>query len=161
MRKLQELKEAIKKTPPERLAKIEYQSHFMQMIGVSIVSGILIWKGFWWVIFAFVFSIFISLSQGIGAYQKYTAIKEIVGEKKYDPLTDKSFTRKRDYYIKKMFGKYIWTLAVILSVALNLMYVEHSNWWQNIIFSFSLLFFYIVIYFFFFYSVVKLFGGIK
>ncbi len=79
MKKLKELKEAIKNTSPDRLAKIEYQSHFMQIIGVALVCGILIYKGFWWIIFAFVFSLGVSLSQGISAYQKYHAIKDIIG----------------------------------------------------------------------------------
>lgn len=156
MTKLQELKEAIKRTPPDRLAKIEYQSHFMQMLGVSIVSGILIYKGFWWVIFAFIFSIFISLSQGIGAYQKYHAIRNIMPQsEKYDPKKDKSFTRKRDYYIRKTFGKYMWILAVFSSIWFNLTYIPYNNWWQSILFSFSIIFVYLVIYFFFFYKLVK------
>ncbi len=159
MNKLKQIKKAIKNTPPERLAKIEYQSLFIHMIGVSVVCAILIWKGFWWIIFAFIFSLGVSYSQWIGAMQKYRAIVGLVGKKKYNPRRDKSFTRKRDYYIKQRLGKYTWTIAAFMSIIFNLMYVPHTNWWQNILFSFGFIFFYIVIYFFFFYALTKFLGG--
>lgn len=158
MNKYQQLKKAIRQTPPERLAKIEYQSHFMHMVGVTTVCSILIWKGFWWIIFAFIFSLGVTYSQWISAIQKHKGIVEIVGVKKYNPKRDKSFTRRRDYYIRKAFGKHVWIFAVLLSAFLNIRFVPHSNWWQNIIFSFTFLFFYIVIYFFFFYAMVKFVG---
>lgn len=157
MNKLKQLKKAIKNTPPERLAKIEYQSHFMQIIGVSIVCGILIFKGYWWIIFAFIFSLGVSYSQGVSAYQKYLAIVSLIGRKKYNPKTDKSFTRKRDHYIKKHLGKYSWVFAALISVYVNIKFIPHNNWWQNIIFSFGFIFFYVVIYFFYFYWIIKFF----
>lgn len=161
MNKLKQLKRAIRKTPPERLAKIEYQSHFMHMMGVSVVCGILIWKGFWWIIFAFIFSLGVSYSQWVSAIQKHKGIVTIVGVKRYYPSRDKSFTRRRDYYIKKTLGKNVWILAALLSVYLNLRFVPRGPWWQDIIFSLGFLFFYIVIYFFFFYWLVKIIGEAK
>ena len=161
MSKYEELKKAMATQPPDRLAKIEYQSHFIHMIGVTTVCGILIFKGFWWIIFAFVFSLGVSYSQWISSYQKYIGISNIVGKKIYNPNKDKSFTRRRDYYIKDTLGKYIWVLAALASIYFNLKFVAHSNWWENIIFSFSILFFYVVVYFFFFYSITKFLRGKK
>lgn len=158
MNKLQEIKEAIKRTPPQRLKKIEYQSHMMQMVGVSIVCGIFIWKGFWWIILAFIFSLGISFTQGISAYQQYIALCQHLGPLKYNPKKDKSFTRQRDYYIKKSFGKYTWVIAALSSLYINLRFVPYETWWQIILFSLGFIFFYIVIYFFFFYAVVDLLG---
>ncbi len=148
MNKLKQLKEAIKNTSPDRLAKIEYQSHFMQMIGVSTVCGILIFKGFWWIIFAFIFSLGVSLSQFISAYQKYHAIKDIIGDT-YDVNKDKSFTRKRDYINTQVFGPVMKWACGFVSIVTALFLVPYNTWYLKILFSFSIIAFYIFFYFFF------------
>ncbi len=157
MSKFQEVKTAIKNTPPERLAKIEYQSHFMHMIGVSIVCGILIFKGFWWIIFAFVFSLGVTFSQWISAHQKYRAIVSLIGRREYDYDSDKSFTRKRDYIIKQAFGKFNWILMAIASFAITYLAVPRDSWYMNIAFSLVFLMTYIFLYFFLTYWVAKYF----
>ena len=73
----QKLIQAIKNPPPERLASIEYKSHFLQGIGITVVCIFLIAKGFWYIIFAFVFGVGISYSQGITAYKKYQMIMSL------------------------------------------------------------------------------------
>jgi len=81
MSKWKEALEKMKSPPPERLAKIEYQSHFMGMIGVIVASIFLVYKGFWYIIFAFVFSLGVSYSQGMAAYQKYKMILQYTNTK--------------------------------------------------------------------------------
>ena len=147
MTKLQELKTAIRNTPPARLAKIEYQSHFLQMIGVTIVCGILIYQGFWWIILAFIFSLGVSLSQGIRAYQTYHTIKDIVGDT-YNYSKDKSPTRRREYVIKTALGSSPKYVAIFISFIICFFYVPYNTWYFKFLFTFSILFFYLVLYFF-------------
>jgi len=154
MNKLKQLKQAIKNTPPERLAKIEYQSHLLHAIGVAVVCGVLIYKGYWWIIFAFIFSIGVTYSQGISAYQKYNTIMEIVG-KKYNPKKDKSMTRKRDYIIKQTFGNYFWILIGVGSFLLTFLIIPFSTWWLKIIFTFGFILIYIFLYFYIFYWIAE------
>ncbi len=154
MKKLKQIKEAIKQTPPDRLAKIEYQSHFMQILGVALVCGILIWKGFWWIIFAFVFSLGVSLSQGISAYQKYHAIKDIIGDT-YDVKKDKSFTRKRDYIITSVFGRGIKWIALFLSIMISLLFIPYDTWYFKILFALVTIIIYILVYFYFTFWIAK------
>ena len=156
MKKLKELKEAIKNTSPDRLAKIEYQSHFMQIIGVALVCGILIYKGFWWIIFAFVFSLGVSLSQGISAYQKYHAIKDIIGDT-YDVKKDKSFTRKRDYIIKQVYGSKMKWICIFNSIAFTFLLVPLNTWYFRILFSLSIIIFYVVLYFYLVFPIAKVY----
>ena len=160
MNKLKQLKEAVKNTPPDRLAKIEYQSHFMQILGVALVCGILIYKGFWWIIFAFVFSLGVSLSQGISAYQKYHAIKDIIGDT-YDIKKDKSFTRKRDYIINQVFGPLVKWACGGVAVITSLFIVPFNTWYFKILFTFSIIAIYIFLYFFFTFWIANKFSKEK
>ncbi len=161
MKKFKQLKSAIRNTSPDRLAKIEYQSHFMQMIGVSAVCGILIFKGFWWIIFAFIFSLGVSFSQCVSAYQKYHAIKDIIGDT-YDVNKDKSFTRKRDYIINETFGKWIKWCIMLASAVLTWSWVPYHTWYYKILFAFSFLIIHIILYFFItFWAANKYYDGGK
>ncbi len=94
----------IKALAPERLAKIEYQSNFLQIIGILAVCVILIYRGYWYIIFAFIFSVGISYSHGIASFKKYKMIMQLHGTI-YDPKTDKSPTRRRSHVIKTVFGR--------------------------------------------------------
>lgn len=147
MNKLKEAKQAMINTPPERLAKIEYQSHFMHMLGVSVVCIILISRGFWWIMFAFIFSLGVSYSQWVTAHQKYNAIIGIVGEPIYDYKKDKSFTRSRDHLIKETLGKYFWLLVV--GPLAYLLYDTASNyaWYWSIPLTLAFLAAYVFLYF--------------
>lgn len=155
MNKLEELKQAIKNTPPERLARVEYRSHFMQMFGVLIVCSILIYRGYWWIIFAFIFSLGVSYSQGVSSYQKYNAIMEIIGKKEYDPIKDKSPTRKRDYIIKQVFPKWIWIVAAAKAGLIVYMWIPTNAWYMWISRAMIFILLYITIYFFLYYWVAK------
>ena len=161
MNKLKEVKLAIKNTPPQRLAKIEYQSHFMHMIGVSVVCGILIWKGFWWIIFAFIFSLGVTFSQWVSSMQKYKGIMEIVQPEPYDYKKDKSPSRRRDYIIKQTFGRYTWIVVAAFTIYTVIYYVPRDIWYMKLVFSLSIIFFYIFWYFFVTYWLAKKVGGYK
>ncbi len=154
MNKFKQLKEAIKNTSPDRLAKIEYQSHFMQILGVSAVCGILIFKGFWWIIFAFIFSLGVSFSQCVSAYQKYHAIKDIIGDT-YDVKKDKSFTRKRDYIIKQVYGNKMKWLCIFNSIVFTFLLIPLNTWYFKILFSLFIIIFYVIQYFYVVFPIAK------
>jgi hypothetical protein len=110
-----QFKEYVKNPPPEQLAKIEYQGHFLNIIGILAVSVILFLKGYWYIIFALIFSTMVSYSQGMGAYQKYKIFKSFLPEETFEYiLQDKSFTRIRQRIVKK---KIHWSIRFILFVA--------------------------------------------
>ena len=153
MKKLKEIKEAITNPPAGRLERIEYQSHFMQILGVMVVCAILIWKGLWYIIFAFIFSIGVSYSQGVGAYRRYRIINQY--KEPYNPKLDKSPTRRRDYIIREAFGKYVWILAAITSIVITYLLVPYEKWYMKISFGMIILFNYLIIYFFMFYFIAK------
>lgn len=154
MANLKEIKKAITNPPPERLAKIEYQSHFLQIIGICFVCSMLIYNGYWYIIFALIFGVGISYSQGITAYRKYIAIRGIVGEE-YNFEEDKSPSRKRDHVIKSVFGGLTWWGSIFISLILSYFVIGIANWYNKIFFVVVAIFFQIVIYFFLIYSVAK------
>ncbi len=157
MNKFQELKKAIRNTPPERLAKIELQSLIMQMIGVTIVCGIFLYNGLWWIILAFVFSLGVSYAQAVTAYQKYCAIIDITGGSTYNYSNDKSPSRRRAYVIKKVFGFWGSVSALIISLSFCILIIPYDTWYYKILFTFSILIVYIIVYFFILYPIAKLF----
>ncbi len=154
--RIEEIKKIVTNPPPERLAKVEYQSHFLQILGTLTVCGFLFYKGYWYIIFAFIFSVGVSYSQGVTAYRKYKAILEIVGEK-YDPELDKSPTRKMDYIIKQIFG--FWAKLISLALSGTILYyiIGIESWAARIVFPFLLVFFYLMIYFIVFFRVANFF----
>ena len=96
MTKLQELKQAIKNPPPERLARIEYRNHFYLIGAYIFAGGFLFRAGFWYIIPIFIFSSLISYSAGMSALMKYRVIKQFVPEvKPKDYEKDISITRRR------------------------------------------------------------------
>ena len=153
MKTITKIKQAITNPPAGRLERIEYQSHFMQIFGVMIVCAILIWKGYWYIIFAFVFSIGVSYSQGVNAYRRYRIISQ--HKEPYDPKLDKSPTRRRDYVIKKILGKYSWIIAACISVALTYIFIPFDRWFMKVSFGILILFNYLIIYFLLFYFIAK------
>ena len=154
MKKLQQVKEAISNTPPDRLAKIEYQSHFMQMLGISIVCIILIIKGLWYIIFAFIFGLGISYSQGMTAYAKYKNIRAMLGkENPKDFEADISPTRRRGKIINHVYGSGAKWISIVVSVLLTVMIIpmDISRWLMSLAYLIAIPGIYILIYFFFFY----------
>ncbi len=154
IKKYQEFKKAIANTPPERLAKIEYQSHFLQMLGVSIVCVILVLKGLWYIIFAFIFSLGISYSQGMGAYRKYRNIMAII---KPEPMSeydkDISPTRRRGKIIDHVMGSGAKWSSIFTSVVLSFIIIgfDHAWYLQSIAYFVSIIVIYILVYYFVFY----------
>lgn len=153
--KLKEFKEAVKNTPPERLARIEYRSHFLQACGITFVSIFLLMKGFWYIIFAFIFGLGISYSQGVTAYQKYHTILALIGkEKPEDFENDISLTRRRSKIIQSVFypAKF---LSIGLSVITTVLLIdpELPRLTLSFLYPMVILILYIGIYFIFFYSI--------
>ncbi len=154
MNKYQQWKKAIKNPPPERLAKVEYQSHFFQMIGITIVCIVLIIKGFWWIIFAFVFGLGISYSGGMSAMIKYRNIMSLIKPehfKEYDH--DLSPTRRRDKIVTHVFGKSSKWIALIIAVIVSFVILgnSYSRVTLSLLYPIVSIIFYLIIYFFLFY----------
>jgi len=149
MNKFQQIKEAIKNPPPERIAKTEYQSHFLNILGVLIVCAILIYKGYWYIIFALIFSIGISYSQGISAYQRYLTIMSFKSEE--DIEKDISPSRKRSRIIESVFGKKMWWISIFISLCLTYFIVGVSTWYHKMAFVLVVLFLQFLTYFFIIY----------
>ena len=154
MNKYKEFKEAIKSPPPERLAKVEYQSHFFQMMGISIVCIILILKGFWWVIFAFIFGLGISYSAGMSAYIKYRNIMALIQPedfREYDK--DNSPTRKRSKIIYHVFGSTAKWVSMLIAAVVPLFFIQFAE--SRITFSLAYVMMmavlFVLVYFFLFY----------
>ncbi len=157
MNKLQELKQVIQNPPPERLAKVEYRSHFFQMFGISVVCLFLILKGFWYIIFAFIFGIGISYSQGMTAYAKYKAISALLKpEDPKDFMDDPSPTRRRTKIINHTFkgGIAKWA-SIIISVfaSFTMIPITVSRWIMILAYMISIPLFFVLMYFFVFYWV--------
>ncbi len=152
MKKLQELKQAIHTPPPERLAKIEYQSHFMTMLGVSVVCVVLIMRGFWYIIFAFIFSLGVSYSQGMTAYAKYKNIMMLVKPEhpsNYDK--DISPTRRRSKIINHVFGQNAKWSSIVTSVIVSVMIIGSPSLVQSLAYFISIPVIFTLMYFFIFY----------
>lgn len=150
MNKYKELKEAMANPPPQRLAKIEYQSHFLSMIGVMFVCTILLSKGFWYILFAFVFSLGISYSQGMSAYRKYVNIMNVVEpEKAKEFENDISPTRRRSKIVDYVFGKHTLKVVGVISVIITVLIIDPtmSRWLLVPVYLMSIMLLYIVIYF--------------
>jgi len=121
----QKLINAIKNPPPERLASIEYRSHLLQGIGIMFVCILLIAKGFWYIIFAFIFGVGISYSQGITAFKKYEMIMSL----KHPELAkefenEKSPTRRRSKIINYVMGSSGKWMSVTLSVIIPFFIIQ-------------------------------------
>ena len=154
--KFKRLKEAMKNPPADRLAKIEYQSNFLQAIGIFAVCVVLIVKGMWYIIFALIFGVGINYSQGMNAYRKYHNIKEFMPkEEPKDFIKDISPSRKRGKIIEHIFGEKVKWLSILISVFFTyiLFGMDHHWLFNSIIYPISLLGMFIIIYFFGVYKV--------
>jgi hypothetical protein len=155
MTKIQELKEAMKNPPPERLARIEYRSHLFQALGVTFVCIVLIQKGFWYIIFAFIFSLGISYSQGMTAYKRYEAILAMKDpEKMEDYEKDISPTRKRNKIIESVLPHSKW-LSSIFAVVASVAFIDAtlSRWLLMLLYPLSIIFIYVLFHFFLLYYI--------
>ena len=158
MNKFQEVKHAMQNPPPERLAKVEYQSHFFQMLGISIVCIVLIIKGFWWIIFAFIFGLGISYSAGMSAYIKYRNIMALLQPENFkDYDKDNSPTRRRSKIINHVFGSTAKWISIFISAVIPLFFIQFAE--SRITFSLAyvmmMLGLFMLIYFFLFYWVAN------
>lgn len=152
MNKLQKLKQSIKNPPPDRLARIEYRSHFFQMFGIAIVCMLLIIKGLWYIIFAFIFGLGVSYSQGITAYRKWVNISQLLGKedpKKY--LDDVSPTRRRSKVVEYVYGGAAKWSSIITSVLISYVIIGFPGWLKSVAYLISIPLFYSIMYFFIFY----------
>jgi len=149
--KFQKFKQAIKNPPPERLAAIEYRSHFLQMIGITAVCIMLIVKGLWYIIFAFIFGVGISYSQGMSAYIKYKNIIALVNPEKIEDFEkDISPTRRRNKIIKSVLGLGAGWVSIIFAVALTILIIPPtiSRWLLMMAYPLTITLLYVFFYFF-------------
>lgn len=154
MNKLNKLKQAIKNPPPERLAAVEYKSHFMQMLGISAVCIILIAKGLWYIIFAFIFGLGISYSQGMTAYQKYKAIMSLRHPERIEDFErDISFTRRRSKIVQSVIGKWGNFVSIIIAVAGAVLIIDpfSSRWLLMLLYPITIAVGYFFVHFFILY----------
>ena len=158
MGKYGDFKEALKSPPPERLAKVEYQSHFFQMLGISFVCIILLFKGYWYIIFAFIFGLGISYSQGMSAYIKYNNIMALIKPEAIEDYDkDNSPTRKRSKIIYHVFGSTAKWVSILIAAVIPLFFIQFAE--SRITFSFAyvmmMVVIFMLIYFFFFYWIAN------
>jgi len=154
MGNIKKLKHALQNPPPERLAKVEYKSHLYQAFGIMFVCGILIYKGYWYIIFAFIFGIGISYSQGMSAYHRYKTIVSLTQpEKIEDYERDISPSRRRSKIIKSVMGMFANLISIVGSVVIAMLLINpyYSRWLLVILYPIIILVTYIVLYFFVFY----------
>jgi hypothetical protein len=108
MSKFQEWKEYVTSPPPELIAKVEYRSEILGALGILIVCGILIAKGFWWAILAMIFSIGGSWARGMSAYGRYKVFNSFKPEETYEYiLEDISFTRRKQRLLVQRYPFYV------------------------------------------------------
>jgi len=155
--KFQKLKQAIKNPPPERLAAIEYRSHFLQIIGTLIICIVLIAKGIWYIIFAFIFTLGVSYSSGMSAYLKYKNIMELLHpEKAKDYEFDISPSRRRSKIINYVIGYWGFFILSIISVVITYFAInkyELATWILFFVYPLTILLVYILTYFFVIYYI--------
>lgn len=163
MSKWQDFIARIKNPPPERLARVEYQSHFLNICGVMIVSLILVLKGYWYVTLAFIFSVGVSYSQGMTALQKYRILTETFEEPKtiqeqvIDIETEISPMRRRTKTIVLIAGRYYGWLIMILAVSLSAVLINpyRTGLLKQIMFTILILPTYLILYFGVSYTLIK------
>ena len=150
-------KEAMKTPPDERLAGIEYRAHFLNILGVLVVSIILTLKGFWYIVFALIFNTGVSYSQGMSAYGRWRIIR---GLRKDVPIEKEiSITRKRSRIVKTIFGEQSNWMASIISVIVAMLIINPAGevWYVYMAFIMLIFFLWIIIYFFVMYYISLIF----
>ncbi len=160
MNKLKKLKQVLKSPPPERLAEIEYKSHFLQMVGITAVCIVLILKGFWYIIFALIFGVGVSYSQGITAYQKFKMIKSLTAPEKPENFRkDISPSRRRSKIINFTLGPSAKWLSIITAVVMTYITLGNklSRWTLMWTYPLSILIIYIFFYYFISYWVAEMY----
>lgn len=153
----------LKSPPPERLAYIEYQSHFINIAGVLIVALILVLKGYWYVILAFIFSIGVSYSQGMAALNKYRVLTENFPVLRTpqqvieDIEREKSGMRRRRKTLLFIAGRsYSW-LIMLLAILFSMVLINPfgARWYLQVLFVLMILPLYIILYFGIAYKLVE------
>jgi len=158
MSKLKALSNAIKNPPPDRLAKIEYRSHLLQGIGITAVCIILIFKGFWYIIFALIFGVGVSYTQGVSAYQKYKILATLrPKEKVEDYKKDISPSRKRSKIVQHVFGNKTPYFVGSASIITTLFFIDPtvSRLQLSLTYPFLAVLIYVLLYFFFLYWIAR------
>ena len=155
--RLAEAWEAMKNPSPERLTEIEFKSHFLQIFGI-IAAGILIViyaKPIWYIIFAFIFGVGVSYSQGMNAYRRYKTISKFKPkENPKDFEKDISFTRKRSKIISYAYGKWVSWIMIASSVVVAMMVInpDLARWKLMILYPIVIFAVYFVAYYLLVYS---------
>ncbi len=166
MSKFQELKYAVKNPPAIRLAAIEYKSHFLQMLGIVLVSIILIYKGFWYIIFALIFQVGISYAAGMSAYRKYKLFEKLNPQKVIPIDKEISPSRRRDRIIKESTGAWSKWIALFAALIIPIFILDLGvSGWERFFFTIKYIFlsslFYIMVYYFGIYFISNMIYNMK
>lgn len=123
----------------------------MSILGVAVVCTFLVLKGFWYIIFAFIFSVGVSYSQGVTAYRKYLMLKELAGKESPEDFDNEiSPTRRRNKIIRFVFGEKIHWVSTLLSVIAALLIIDPTiNRWIYSLAVFMTMFIVYVLFHFF------------
>lgn len=120
----QRFKQYVKSPPPSVIAQTEYRGHFLNILGILVVSVVLFIKGVWYIIFGFIFMTMVSWAQGMAALARYRVFTSFLQPETYEYiLTDKSFTRRRQRLLKKRYPKAIrWIILFsCFSIAIGIL----------------------------------------
>lgn len=126
MSKIRDLKHAVANPPAARLAKTEYISHFLSLFGILAVCIFLIFKGFWYIIFALIFGVGVSYSQGMTALQKYRMIVTMQPKVKIEEFSnDISFSRRRAKIVGWAYGRIPSLVSIVFAILFSVFVVSH------------------------------------
>jgi len=162
--KFKQWKETLKNVPPERLLRVNLQGFALQTIGLIIAcTMIVITRDIpWWLIFAFGFGIFNTISGFISTYQQYVQLLEIKKELNLFK-EDKSPHRNKAKQIKDKFGLWPGWISFFFSALLiyiSFDWVVNLKWYSYLLRGMLFFIFYYVIYFKIFFNLTKS-GGIN
>lgn len=146
-KKFNKFLDAVRNPPPERLHKVNMQSNVFNAIGTIIVASVLIYKGFWWVCLAFIFSLGMSYTGYIQSRNQYKQVinlknqikssgknkEELKDQEVIDILNEKSPTRQKTMKIKFFFGRKLSWILMIISVVVWWIIINPATkdiWWR-------------------------------
>lgn len=121
-------KQAVLNTPAERLLRVNMHGYFLQTFGLGFVSIMLLFNATWkWLIFAFVFSMWNTVSGFISSYQQYTQIVTMKKELGIPEEEEKSPHRKKVKFIKDTMGEMTGLICLLISVIISALIINPLN----------------------------------
>ncbi len=114
----------------------------------------LIIKGFWYIIFALIFGVGVSYSQGMNAKANYKLLMSLKGpEQASDFEKDLSYTRRRSKIVNYVMGTKAKVMATIIAVLLATLIIDptQARWRMMILYLGSIIVVYALTYFYLLY----------